>query len=224
MENIAIVFDIDGLMVDTEPISRLAWDKALAPFNHELDDELHTRIVGYRIDESALMVIEEYDLPLTPEALIELKRIEYDQVLSEGIPVMSGLFDLIEAVNQRKISWAVATSSPLAHAQKILGLLELTDSCAAMTGGDEVSKGKPAPDIYLLAAERLGLPPANCLAIEDSAPGCRAALTAGMMTLAVPNSDTEKSNFPPIYQTYKSLNGITRALDTLLSTLKNRSS
>ncbi len=222
MKNIAIVLDIDGLMVDTEPISRLAWDRVLAHYNRVLDDALHTRIVGYRIDESALMIIDEYDLPLSADQVIELKRIEYDQVLSDGVPVMPGLFDLIEGINEKEIPWAVATSSPLAHAQRILSQLQLTDSCTVMTGGDEVSRGKPAPDIYLLAAERLGLPPTHCLAVEDSAPGCRAALAAGMMTLAVPNGDTKTSDFPPVHQVFSSLNTVAQALDQLLVELKKQ--
>lgn len=222
--DIAVILDIDGLMVDTEPISRAAWDKVLARFGRILDDDLHTRIIGYRIDESVEMVIDAYNLPLSSEEFIEFKRIEYDKILGNGVPVMPGLYDLIEAINKREVPWAVATSSPYSHAQKILSLLELSDFCSAIAGGDEVSLGKPAPDIYLLAAQRLGIPAQHCLAVEDSAPGCRAALAAGMMTLAVPNGDTQKAEFPEVDQFFSSLSALAQELDHFLDGLKNRSS
>jgi HAD superfamily hydrolase (TIGR01509 family) len=222
MKDIAVVLDIDGLMVDTEPISRLAWDRVLERYGRILDDDLHTRIIGYRIDESVIMIIDEYDIPASPAEIKQLKKVEYDQILAHGVPVMPGLYDLVAAINRNGLPWAVATSSPHAHAQEILQQLELSDSCAAIAGGDEVPHGKPAPDIYLLAAKRLGIPPQNCLALEDSPPGCRAALAAGMMTLAIPNGDTQKADFPQVHKVFKSLSAVSQELDLLLLELRNR--
>jgi len=222
MKDIALVLDIDGLMVDTEPISRLAWDKVLARYGHELDDDLHARMIGYRFDESVHMLLDAYDLTLSVEEIKQMKSVEYAAILSRGAPVMPGLYDLVAGINQHGLPWAVATSSPYAHAEEILLQLKLTDSCSAIAGGDEVPYGKPAPDIYLLAAKRLGLPPEHCMALEDSAPGCRAALTAGMMTLAIPNGDSEKVDFPEVHGVFKSLSDVSQELDQLLSELSER--
>ena len=222
MKDIAIVFDIDGLMVDTEPISRLAWDRVLLKYGRTLDDDLHTRMIGYRFDESVYMVLNEYNLPLTADEAKKIKGAEYAQILAEGVPVMPGLYDLVAGINERGYPWGVATSSPYAHALEILAQLDLTGSCSAIAGGDEVPRGKPAPDIYLLAAQRLGLAAEQCMALEDSAPGCRAALTAGMMTLAIPNSDTKKADFPEVHQIFASLSDVAQELDRLLIELKNR--
>ena len=222
MEGIAIVLDIDGLMVDTEPISRRAWDKVLAQFGYELNDDLHTRMIGYRFDESVQMVIDAYELSLSMDEIKQMKNVEYAKILALGAPVMPGLYDLIAAIKQRELPWAVATSSSYTHAQEILRQLGLEDSCQAIAGGDEVPRGKPAPDIYLLAAKRLGLPSRHCMALEDSAPGCRSALAAGMMTLALPNGDTKKADFPEVYHIFKSLNDVAQDLDRLLSELNRR--
>lgn len=222
MEDFAVVFDIDGLMVDTEPISRLAWDKVLAHFGYELNDDLHTRMIGYRFDESVHMVIDEYGISASAAELKEMKSAEYDKILARGAPVMPGLYELIAAINQRDLPWAVATSSPYTHAEEILHQLGLKGSCQAIAGGDEVPRGKPAPDIYLLAAKRLGISPQYCMALEDSAPGCRAALAAGMMTLAVPNGDTKTADFPEVHQVFNSLKDVAEDLDRLLSALNNR--
>lgn len=222
MRDIAVVFDIDGLMVDTEPISRLAWDRVLARYGYELNDAFHARIIGYRFDESVSMVIEEYDLALSAAEIKQIKDTEYTQILDLGVPVMPGLYDLVAAIDQHNLPWAVATSSPYAHAEEILRQLDLTDACAAIAAGDEVPRGKPAPDIYLLAAQRLGIPPKQCMALEDSAPGCRSALTAGMMTLAIPNGDSKKAGFPAVHQVFKSLHEVAQELDRLLWELRNR--
>jgi beta-phosphoglucomutase-like phosphatase (HAD superfamily) len=116
----------------------------------------------------------------------------------------------------------VATSSPLRHALELLDQLGLGNSCQTVAGGDEVVNGKPAPDIYLLAAKRLGLRPAQCLAVEDSAPGCQAALSAGFMVVAVPNRDTKASDFSTVDYTFSSLLEVVERFEDLLVELAKR--
>ncbi|MFO7540004.1 MAG: HAD family phosphatase [Chloroflexota bacterium] len=183
----AVIFDMDGLMVDTEPLSRQAWDMAIRPFGHSLDDTTYSRMVGLRGDESVQIVRQTFDLPLTAAALYEQKSAHYRRLRAEGIPVMPGLWSLLDAIEARHLPWAVATSSPRAQAEEVLGQLDLLSRCRAIVGGDEAPRGKPAPDIYLLAAERLNVAPNRCLALEDSLPGSQAAVAAGMSTVVVPN-------------------------------------
>lgn len=212
----AVVFDMDGLMVDTEPLSRQAWEQVLVPFGYVLDEEVYGRMVGRRSDESTRLFLEAYGLPLTAVEVIARKNRFYDAILTGGVPVMPGLETLLAAIEKRGLPWGVATSSPRRHAQGILAQLELNGRCRALAGGDEVARGKPAPDIYLLAAERLGVPPRRCLALEDSAPGCQAAQAAGMVTVVVPNGVTETAVFPCAGHIFDSLLDVNGHFDALL--------
>lgn len=212
----AIVFDMDGLMVDTEPISRSAWERLLNLYGQTLDDATYARIIGLRIDSSARLIRDAYGLPLDIETIIQRKNSFYSEALDGGIPVMPGLFELHAAIRERGLPWGVATSSARTHAKHILSSLGLLDACGALAGGNEVTHGKPAPDLYLLAAERLGVAPERCLALEDSEPGCRAAVAAGMRAIAVPNGVTAGADFGVAYGRFVSLNEVVGALDGLL--------
>ena len=202
-------------MVDTEPLSRRAWAQVIESYGFALDDVVYGRMIGRRFDESAQMALDAYDLPLTLDELMTRKRAIFDGIRAGGVPEMPGLRELHAAIVRRGLPWAVATSSPRRHAQEILAQLALDTSCRAIVGGDEVARGKPAPDIYLLAAERLGVAPANCLALEDSVPGCRAAAQAGMVTAAIPNGETKTAVFPCARYQFDSLHDVVSLLDTL---------
>lgn len=130
---------------------------------------------------------------------------------------MPGLMPLHAEITRRQIPWAVATSSPYHQAETVLTQLGLIDACCAIAAGNEVSQGKPAPDIYLLAAQRLGIAPENCLALEDSVPGSQAAAAAGMITVAVPNGDTQINDFPHAHYILPSLHAVLTYLDELLT-------
>ena len=214
----AIIFDMDGLMVDTEPLSRQAWDAVLDPFGYALSDEVYWQMIGRRSEESAQIAWSAYELPVTAEELLERKTAVFEARLAQGIPLMPGLKSLHAEIAQRQIPWAVATSSPRYYAETILAQLALADSCQAIAGGDEVRHGKPAPDIYLLAAERLGIAPADCLALEDSVPGSQAAVAAGMVTVAVPDGDRATADYPHVRYVFPSLHEVLARLDELLST------
>lgn len=212
----AIIFDMDGLMVDTEPLSRRAWAQVIAPFDVLLADEVYGRMIGHRTAEAAQILLEAAPIPLTAGELVGRKTAVFNQILAQGVPIMPGLMELHDEIARRGLPWAVATSSPRYHAQQILAQLGLLERCGAIAGGDEVVYGKPAPDIYLLAAERLGILPQNCLALEDSAPGCQSAAAAGMTVVAVPNGATETAVFPCADHVFPSLTGVARSLDVLL--------
>jgi HAD superfamily hydrolase (TIGR01509 family) len=191
----AIIFDMDGLMVDTEPLARAAWDEVLAPYGHVVTDDLYRRMLGRRTVESARFVLEAFPLPLSADELIERKTAVMLGSLKGGAPPMPGLFDLLRAIESRGLPWAVATSTPRSTAEIILGSLGLLNRLSALATGNEVVHGKPAPDIYLLAAGRLGVEPARCLALEDTPTGCSAAAAAGIRVIAVPGEWTDRDAF-----------------------------
>jgi HAD superfamily hydrolase (TIGR01509 family) len=213
----AIIFDMDGLMVDSEPLSRRAWDQVLQAHGHQMTDDVYRQIIGRRTQQSAQIILNAYPLPMTASELAVLKTDNFHKIRAQGIPAMPGLMALQAVIKERQIPWAVATSSPHDHAEIILAQLGLTNTCRAIAAGNEVEHGKPAPDIYLLAAERLGIDPTLCLALEDSEPGCQAAAAAGMKAIAIPNGDTKTAVFPHAFARYSSLQQVADNLDELLT-------
>ena len=217
MKNIvAVIFDLDGLMVDTEPISYQAWQIVLKDFSCTLNEETYHYIIGRRSDESAQILNESLGLQTDAQHLLSRKKKAFESLISShGIPVMPGLMKLVDALAEREIPWAVSTSSPKGYAENILSQIGLLKKCSALATGDEVPRGKPDPAIYLLAAKRLSVQPRQCLALEDSLPGCRAAKAAGMTTVAIPNSYIKKDALTFVNHTFDSLNDVADNLDLL---------
>lgn len=213
----AIIFDMDGLMVDTEPLARHSWEMVLTEFGQHLDEPTFHQMIGLRRLDGARLVLENLDLDLSPDELLERKERYLAKILAGGIPIMPGLERLVEELKQREMPWAVATSSPINYAELILRNLGLEADCQAIASGDEVQHGKPSPDVYLLASERLAVSPESCLALEDSIPGVKAALAAGMLTVAVPNDHTDADAFSFADYVFPSLNEVADGIDRLLS-------
>ncbi len=203
----AIILDMDGLMVDTEPLSHQAWNMAVRPYGHTLDEATYQRMVGLRSDQSIQVVLQTFDLPLTADELYAQKNEHYRQLRVNGVPVMPGLWALLEVIEARHLPWGVATSSSRAQAEEVLAQLGLQEKCHALAAGNEVAHGKPAPDIYLLAAQRLNVAPDRCLALEDSLPGSQAAVAAGMLTVVVPNGRSP-ADFPHAHYILPSLHEV----------------
>jgi HAD superfamily hydrolase (TIGR01509 family) len=212
----AIVFDMDGLMVDSEPLSRQAWDEFLRPYGGHITDAMQSQIIGLRADISTPLIQEAFDIPLSVPQIIEQRAVMYARIREQGVPVMPGLVELQAAIWQRGIPWAVASSSGQRHVQEMLVQLELVDKVFATACGDEVAHGKPAPDLYLLAAARLGIDPTLCLALEDSAPGSQAAVAAGMTVIAIPNGQTTGADFSHVQAVVTSLHEVVANLDEWL--------
>lgn len=213
----AIIFDMDGLMVDSEPLARRAWDQVLQAHGFRMTDDVYRQMIGRRTDQAGQILLENYPLPLSLDELVNQKSAIFNGIRAQGIPAMPGLMALQAVIKEHGIPWAVATSSPREHAKIILAQLGLTEECRAIAAGSEVAHGKPAPDIYLLAAERLGIDPTVCLALEDSEPGCQAASAAGMTVIAIPNGETKTAVFSCATIRYSSLNQVVAHLNTLLA-------
>lgn len=212
----AIVFDLDGLMIDTEPLARRAWDRVLQDHGEELDDVTFTNMIGLRLEDSSKIVQEVFGLTTSPSELASREQIYMAQIMALGIPSMPGLRRLLGEIERREVPWAVATSSRQTYAAQVLSQLGLLKQCQAIAAGDEVEQGKPAPDVYLLAAKRLNTDPALCLAFEDSVPGVEACSAAGMLAVAVPNGDTSHMDFKNAGFVYDSLVEVAADLDKLL--------
>jgi HAD superfamily hydrolase (TIGR01509 family) len=183
-----VIFDMDGLMLDTEPISLLAWQAASAELGYDLDAATYDRMIGLG-HAAALDVLRRHFGHACPvDALEAAAQVKYRAALdTDGVPLKPGLSALLRFLDDREVPKAVATSTETTLATDKLRRAGVLEHFEVVIGGDQVSRGKPAPDIFLLAARHLGLRADRCLVLEDSAPGARAAAAAGMRVVIVPD-------------------------------------
>lgn len=184
----AVIFDMDGLMLDTEIIYHRAWQQAAADLGYGLEDELLLQMVGIKTAECEEMVLAACgrDFPLA--RFRPLWREHWHTLVDRhGIEHKPGLLGLLDTLEALQVPKAVATSSTRVEADFCLARTGIAQRFVAVTAGDEVREGKPAPEIFLLAARKLAVPPEACLVLEDSAAGVLGATAAGMRTLMVPD-------------------------------------
>ena len=185
---LAVIFDMDGLMLDTEPLAARAWSEAAAALGVEFDMALALGMVGRNFGDCTAMVRAHYGADYPVDALLGRWHATYDEIVErEGLALKPGLTELLDWLDDHAIRRAVATSTRRERARTKLARTALLPRFHDLVGGDEVARGKPAPDIYTEAARRLGASAGECLVLEDSEPGVRAALAAGMMPIMVPD-------------------------------------
>jgi HAD superfamily hydrolase (TIGR01509 family) len=184
----AVVFDMDGLMLDTERMASRCWSEAATTIGVEFDTMLIASMIGRNARDSRQFVLAHYGADYPVDALMQESRTRFDIIArSEGIAVKPGLHALLDWLESISIGRVVATSTRRERARDHLERCGLMSRFHAIVGGDEVEQGKPAPDIFLLAAARLDAAPAECVVLEDSEPGVRGALAAGMIPIMVPD-------------------------------------
>ncbi len=190
----AVIFDMDGIIVDSEPWQMIAMRHAVAPFNITLTDEELSEFIGIRTTESFLVLKERHNIPISVEELTEIKDKHYKKILMQEIQPRENLLDLIKYLNN-KYRLALASSSTEEEVDNILHLLNLIKYFAVIVTGDDVTNGKPDPEIFLKTADKLKIPCEDCAVIEDSRNGINAARKTGMMSIAVPTKDTLAHDF-----------------------------
>jgi HAD superfamily hydrolase (TIGR01509 family) len=213
----AIIFDLDGLMVDSEPLAKDAWRAFLAGYGHTLDKETINAMLGLRLMDSARLIKERFNLPLAVEQIAARRGELFLASLAGNLQPMPGLVELLNAVDARGLRRAVATSSPGLYAPAMLREVGAANGFEAVITGDMVAQGKPAPDIYLAAAAALALPPVACLALEDSPKGVRAAKAAGIRCVAVPNALSAGLDLSEADEVLPSLGAVAERLDELVN-------
>ena len=182
----AVIFDVDGLLVDSEQY----WDEARRTFVAEhgggwtSDDQ--RRVMGANSAEWARYIADRFEIAMPPEQIIQDVQQRILDRYQEHVPVLPGALETVRALASR-YALGVASSGPCPVIEGVLNHLGIRESFAAVVSADEVARGKPAPDVYLEAARRLDVDPRRVVAFEDSANGAAAARAAGMKVIAVPN-------------------------------------
>ncbi|MDM0007854.1 HAD family phosphatase [Variovorax sp. J22G73] len=186
----AAIFDMDGLLIDSERPIMAAWIDAARTLDIELSHSQYMQVVGLSTSESqavlaALLGGDEAYLHAIDQVR---QRLQLERSDGEPLfPIKAGAAEFLDALRARGIRCAVASSSTRGQIQACLGSLDLLHHFSAFAGGDEVARAKPDPALYLLAAQRLEVAPADCIAFEDSENGAKAALAAGMRVVVVPD-------------------------------------
>jgi len=182
----AVIFDMDGLMFDTENLTIPLWEVAGKPFGYKITYDIVLRMVGISAEKARLVMYEEFGTDFPYDTIrTEFRRLVQEEVDKNGVPLKPGLMYLLDRLSAAKIPFGVATSSRTATATNMLSKAGIIDRFAAITCGEEVTNGKPAPDIFLLAAKKLGHPPSTCIGFEDSPPGLLGLHTAGIRSIFI---------------------------------------
>lgn len=184
----AVAFDLDGLMFNTEDLYVEVAEMMLARRGFRLDIELIHQMMGLPARVGLPLMIQWYDLPDSVAELdAETGRL-FDQILPTRLQPMPGLEALLRYLDQGQIPKAIVTSSRRSYLDRILRLAALPYRFAFSLTADDVTRGKPEPDVYLMAARRFGIAPDRMLVLEDSRHGCQAGVAAGAVTVAVPGA------------------------------------
>ncbi|MCU1452423.1 MAG: haloacid dehalogenase superfamily enzyme subfamily [Acidimicrobiales bacterium] len=206
------MFDFDGLIVDTEMPIFLAAAAAFREHGHEVAAEHWSAIVGLPDSQEGWYptLVERLGIDLD-RALFDQAYARQDRSWRDQQPALPGVIELLDELRAAGIGCGVASGSPVAWLEKHLGRLGLLDRFATLAGVDRVARGKPAPDVYLLACQELGAAPARSVALEDSAHGVEAARAAGLAVVAVPTALTQYTDLTAADRVVPSLSKVTVA-------------
>ena len=194
-----IIFDLDGVLLDTVPAHFESWQRSFRAAGVAFDETRYRKDVdGRPVRDGARAVMGDRDAAAL-DAVVAMKERLYTEIIEAGkFEVFADVPPLLQDLSRRGIPMAVASSSN--QARRLIDLARLTGFFDAIVCGDDVARGKPAPDIFLAAAGRLGLPPARCLVIEDSVAGLSAAEKGGFIPIALlrdhasePSSQAERT-------------------------------
>lgn len=218
MENIkAVLFDLDGTLIDTEKYYRVCWKETLESF-------------GYKVTDEQVLTLRSLGRPFAPDHIKKLvgdpdadykairakrSKLMEEMIAREGIQLKKGAVELLEYLRSKEIITAVSTASDLDRTTRYLNQVGLYDYFDKLISATMVEYGKPAPDVYLYACKELGLAPSSCIAVEDSPNGVKSAHDAGCNVIMVPDQ-TE-----PDEETMKMLWKKAGSLDEIIDFLEN---
>ncbi len=191
----AVVFDLDGILANTEDLYEEACETVLGQRGKTYDSQLREQMMGRPVADAIQIMIDAHGFVDPIDALMLECREVLDELLATSLAPMPGVAKLLDRLEAKQLPVAVATSALREYADFVLTRLDLRQRFRFILTSEDIRHGKPDPEVYLLAAQRLDLAPVKMMVLEDSANGCRAAVSAEAFTVAVPNRHTSKHNF-----------------------------
>lgn len=191
----AVVFDLDGLMFNTEELYEEVGSEILRRRGYAFTQELLDRMMGRPSHIALQYMIDAHQLKATVQELLAETDEIFPEILRTRLAPMPGLMELLAALERHSIPKAIATSSRRSFVTSVLEKFNLEPRFAFVLTSEDITEGKPHPEIYLKAAARLGISPSEMLVLEDSQNGCRSAVAAGAIAVAVPGRPSRKHDF-----------------------------
>ena len=211
----AILFDMDGLVLDSEKTYVTAWQRAAKELGKTLTNEVAEGLFGRHADDVARLLAHALGPDFDRGIFFEVaERHWFDVLDQEGIQGMPGIGPLLDYLRAARIPFALATNSDAHYAKRCLAAAKLSEAFEVFVSRDQVNAGKPAPDLFLAAAERLEMAPADCLVLEDSETGLLAARAAGTRPILIQQRSLLRDKLSPLAeQTFPDLVALLSALN-----------
>lgn len=212
----SVIFDMDGVILDSEPMHDIASGNVLRDFGVEPSHDLFNPFVGASSDTLWRAMKEKFGLEASVDELLDKQWSNVIAVLrGSQAPASRGLLELLEYLRDKDIHISVASSSRRDFIDEVFEKLGISSYIEQVTSGFEVSHGKPAPDVFLLAASKIGVEPKNTLVVEDSTNGVAAALAAEMFTVGYINPTSVGQSVSRANRTVDCLSDIIAIVDEL---------
>lgn len=214
----AVIFDMDGLLLDSERIAREAWKQAGMASGYEISDAVYLQVVGRTVPDAKRIFTTLLGADFPFEQVRQL-RLQFgdDYIAEHGLPQKPGAEELLTMLGALGIPRAVATSTARDEAWRRLRLAGLAQHFGVLCGGDDILRGKPEPDLFLETAARLGVQPPECVVLEDSEYGLQAARHAGMTPILVPDLKPPNPDTRALaHAVFASLHDVKAAMEAVL--------
>jgi len=183
----AVIFDMDGVIFDSEVLSRRLWREVFTDYGYSFTDETYRKLIGLPMHATYKLLAEIYGPELPIEEMAEKQDRLWQEKMCSPVELKPGVIEILDFLKEKDVPCAVGSSTYHDEVEERLKLSGLRDYFDVVVGGDYVENAKPAPDIFLKCAEYLKVSPADCLVIEDSANGLKAAQAAGIPAVMVPD-------------------------------------
>lgn len=213
----AVIFDMDGLMIDSERVTFECYQEILKGMNLTMDEEFYKTLLGKPIKGIYQRFYDVYgnDFPIE-DVIKDVHALMAQRFETEGVPVKTGLKSLLEYLKANNYKTIVATSSNRDRVDTILAQAQITDYFDDSICGDEVTKGKPNPEVFLKSCQKLGVSVDEAIVLEDSEAGIQASYDAGIKVICIPDMKyPEKQYEEKTFKIFKDLNDVTDYLKNL---------